>query len=75
MKHHETNDERLGLDQEITRRDFLNASLIGAGGALLSAQSPLEMLAGQNERKIRRPRHASGDGRFMTRIPIPNKKK
>lgn len=47
MKKQETNDERLGLNQEITRRDFLNASLIGAGSTLLATQSPLELLAGQ----------------------------
>jgi spermidine dehydrogenase len=28
-------DRLLGLDRDITRRDFLNAALIGAGGALL----------------------------------------
>ena len=30
------------LDLNITRRDFLNATLIGAGAALLASKSPLE---------------------------------
>ena len=32
----------LGLDRRVTRRDFLNATLLGAGGALLGAHSPAE---------------------------------
>ena len=32
----------LGLDSRVTRRDFLNATLLGAGGALLGAHSPAE---------------------------------
>ena len=47
MNRQEINDERLGLDQPITRRDFLNASLLGAGGALLAAHTPRELLAAQ----------------------------
>ena len=35
-------ERELGLDRSITRRDFLNATLIGAGGALLVARSPAE---------------------------------
>lgn len=35
------------MDEEITRRDFLNASLLASGAALLSAGAPLEMLAQQ----------------------------
>src|SRR3954465_10128210 len=35
-------ERELGLDRRITRRDFLNATLLGAGGALLSAHSPAE---------------------------------
>jgi spermidine dehydrogenase len=34
----------LGMDREITRRDFLNASLLASGGLLLSSISPIEML-------------------------------
>jgi spermidine dehydrogenase len=33
-------DRELGLDAEITRRDFLNAALIGSGAALLTYQAP-----------------------------------
>lgn len=35
-------DERLGIDSDITRRDFLNATLLGAGGALLAGPAPLQ---------------------------------
>src|SRR6188508_1737068 len=33
-------DRDLGLDARITRKDFLNAALLGVGGALISATSP-----------------------------------
>jgi spermidine dehydrogenase len=33
------------MEQSITRRDFLNASLLASGGALLSSLSPAELLA------------------------------
>jgi spermidine dehydrogenase len=33
------NDERLGMNREITRRDFLNGAVIGAGGALIAGAS------------------------------------
>lgn len=36
----EASDHALGMDAPITRRDFVNATLIGAGGALLSAAAP-----------------------------------
>lgn len=32
--------QQLGLDREITRRDFIGSSLIGSGAALLSATAP-----------------------------------
>src|ERR1700733_15841512 len=35
----------LGMEQSITRRDFLNATLLASGGLLLGAVSPAEMLA------------------------------
>ena len=35
-------ERELGLDSSITRRDFLNATLLGAGAALLDARSPAE---------------------------------
>lgn len=38
-------DHILGMDFGITRRDFLNASLLGAGTVLLEASAPLSLLA------------------------------
>jgi spermidine dehydrogenase len=35
----------LGMDQPISRRDFLNSTLIGSGALLLSSMSPLELMA------------------------------
>lgn len=35
----------LGLDQSITRRDFLNASLLGAGATLLDMASPINLFS------------------------------
>jgi spermidine dehydrogenase len=35
-----SDDRDLGLDTRITRKDFLNAALVGAGGVLLSAVAP-----------------------------------
>ena len=37
-------DRDLGLGTKITRKDFLNASLLGVGGLLLGAPSPAEWL-------------------------------
>lgn len=37
-------DRALGMDQQITRQDFLNAALV-ASGALLTAKSPLELIS------------------------------
>jgi spermidine dehydrogenase len=36
-------DRILGMDSAITRRDFVNASLIGAGAALLCARAPVAL--------------------------------
>ncbi len=36
----ETTDRTLGMDADITRRDFVNASLVGVGAALLGAAAP-----------------------------------
>jgi spermidine dehydrogenase len=38
-------DKTLGMDQNITRRDFLNASLLASGSLLLSPISPSQLLA------------------------------
>jgi len=35
-------ERELGLDSGTTRWDFLNATLLGAGGALLGAHAPAE---------------------------------
>jgi spermidine dehydrogenase len=38
-------DKVLGMEQGITRRDFLNATLLASGGLLLSSASPADLLA------------------------------
>lgn len=38
-------DTTLGMDRNITRRDFLNATLLASGGLLLNSTSPAELLA------------------------------
>jgi spermidine dehydrogenase len=38
-------DKLLGMEQPITRRDFLNASLLASGTLLLNAASPADLLA------------------------------
>jgi spermidine dehydrogenase len=40
-------DRTLGMDRDITRRDFLNATLLASGGLLLNSASPAELLAEQ----------------------------
>jgi spermidine dehydrogenase len=45
-----TSDDRdLGLDTSITRKDFLNAALLGVGGMLISAAAPGLALASEGE--------------------------
>jgi spermidine dehydrogenase len=44
-------DRSLGLDRNITRRDFLNSTLLASGGMLLSAASPAQLLAQQAQEK------------------------
>jgi spermidine dehydrogenase len=39
------NDRLLGMDHPISRRDFLNSTLLAAGGALASGATPLQLLA------------------------------
>lgn len=41
-------EKALGLDQDITRRDFLNSTLLASGGLLLGSASPAQLLAKQN---------------------------
>ena len=40
-----TGSRPLGLEARITRRDFLDAVLLGSGAALVAGRSPLELLA------------------------------
>jgi len=39
-----SNDKTLGMDSRITRRDFLNSTLLASGGALLTPLAPAELL-------------------------------
>lgn len=41
----QTGDRALGLNREITRRDFLNSTLVGSGALLLNSLSPAQLLA------------------------------
>jgi spermidine dehydrogenase len=43
----ESGDGGLGMDCGITRRDFLNATLLASGGLLLNSVAPAELLAEQ----------------------------
>ena len=38
-------DDKLGMDAGITRRDYLNSTLVASGGLLLSGACPMELLA------------------------------
>jgi len=38
-------DKALGMDQDITRRDFLNAASLASGGLLLTCATPIQLLA------------------------------
>ncbi|MBV8892827.1 MAG: NAD(P)/FAD-dependent oxidoreductase, partial [Acidobacteria bacterium] len=40
-------DKALGLHQPICRRDFLNSTLLAAGGVLLGPLSPQQLLASE----------------------------
>jgi spermidine dehydrogenase len=44
-KDRERHDESLGMNEPICRRDFLNATLLAAGGVLLGPLSPKQLLA------------------------------
>ena len=37
-------DKALGMDQRISRRDFLNSTLLASGGLLMTAVSPMQLL-------------------------------
>jgi spermidine dehydrogenase len=38
-------DDKLGMDSGITRRDYLNSTLVASGAALLSGACPMDLLA------------------------------
>src|ERR1051325_9345661 len=42
-------EHALGMDEAITRRDFLNSTLLASGSVLLTAVSPLELFAQRND--------------------------
>jgi len=44
-KESDKQDEALGLNQPICRRDFLNSTLLAAGGVLLAPLTPKQLLA------------------------------
>jgi spermidine dehydrogenase len=46
-KENPLSDQSLGMHQSITRRDFLNATLLASGGVLLNPLSPADLLARQ----------------------------
>jgi spermidine dehydrogenase len=46
MAKNKKSDKQLGLNSKITRRDFVNSTLMGIGGTLLSAAAPISMLSG-----------------------------
>jgi spermidine dehydrogenase len=44
-----TGDEKLGMQAEITRRDFLGSTLLASGALLLDSATPQELLAQKDE--------------------------
>jgi spermidine dehydrogenase len=77
-------DERLGLNEPITRRDFINGSLAAGAGILAGAKLPLDLAAADdftgyggvgdyrhsngNTYEVMSAAHAMRDGRFEKRI-------
>lgn len=47
-KRNKAGDEALGLNTAIDRRDLLNSTLLAAGGVLLNAVSPLQLLSAED---------------------------
>src|SRR5438105_2469539 len=43
------NDKALGMDQPISRRDFLNSTLLASGGLLMTPATPLQLLGEQDD--------------------------
>ena len=48
-KHSQRGDDALGLNTRICRRDFLNATLLASGSALLNSGTPLQLLGQEEE--------------------------
>ena len=44
MTKNQNHERALGMDQRISRRDYLNSTLLASGSALLQASSPLRLL-------------------------------
>jgi hypothetical protein len=44
-----SSDTRLGMNDPITRRDFLGSALLGSGALLLESITPAELLASGDE--------------------------
>jgi len=42
-------DKVLGMDQSISRRDFLNSTLLASGGLLMTSVSPMQLLGEEDE--------------------------
>ncbi|MEC7859793.1 MAG: NAD(P)-binding protein [Pseudomonadota bacterium] len=53
-------DQKLGLNQKIDRRDFLNSTLLGAGSALYSMSSPSSIFANENN-ELNLPNQVAGN--------------
>src|SRR5579864_1601263 len=43
--HQHTHDRALGMDERISRRDYLNSTLLASGGALLGSMCPFDLMA------------------------------
>src|SRR5438270_10264597 len=48
-KSHSADDEALGMNTPITRRDFLGSSLLASGAILLGPATPAEIVASKDE--------------------------
>ena len=43
-EHNSSEGKSLGMDQRISRRDFLNSTLLASGGLLMTPVTPLQLL-------------------------------
>jgi spermidine dehydrogenase len=46
------NDKTLGMDERVTRRDFLNSTLLASGGALLAPLAPAQLLRAHSAERL-----------------------